>query len=187
MSNKTLELITGTILTMFIIFFGSIIMFGYMNTINGNIALFKAIYFAFILTVSVTVYLMNIDTSSTVSEHVLIIIAVIVFSASMATMVGNLKNNYDVNQYFKQSGDIEELAAQNQYYSQYTAAYASRLETLRTDNQILEDTLTNLTARINNKKPIIVETILTLPAEIIYEESPVTYQEYEDEEGEDDD
>ncbi|MGV8171703.1 MAG: hypothetical protein ACP5OA_03355 [Candidatus Woesearchaeota archaeon] len=166
--NKFIEIATGIILTVFALAFGSIIMFGYMNTLSGT-ALFKAMYFGYVLLVLTSVYLMSTGLLSARGEHILILISIIIFSVSIATLAGKLKYNVDANQFIS-TDNMAQLTAQNQYYAKFAESQVEQLKAIQDNNNMLESTITNISTKINNRKPIINEIVITLPPEIIYEE-----------------
>lgn len=190
--SKILGIVVGIILIVFIAVFGSIVLMGLLNTTADiSLTLFKTIYFAFILSVLGIIYLANRIVLGTKTEHVVILLSIILFSAGLAAFVGNLKGVHDIDGYVYQSHSIGELQAQNQYYSQSTQSMITLEESIRSNNRILEAEVVQLTQKINNKTPVVVETIVALPPEVIYitEDVPVsdTYIGYGDDEYEKDD
>jgi hypothetical protein len=190
-TSKILGMIVGAILVVFTIVFGSIIFAGLLDTANDiSLTLFKTIYFAFILSVLGVVYLANMDALGTKIEHVLILVSILIFSAGLAAFAGNLKGISDIN-YASSSTSIETLQAQNQYYSQYLQSMLTFEDSVRSNNRLLEADVEKLMGKINNKTPVVVETIVTLPPEIIYVEenssvNDTVYVEYDDKSEEDD-
>jgi hypothetical protein len=194
-TSKNLGMIVGATLVVFILVFGSILMFGLLNTITDiSPTFFNTIYFAFVLIVLGAAYMMNTDMLCTKLEHVLIISSLLIFSAALATFAGSVKNLYDVNQYISQSDDVAALQAQGQYYSNYAQSMIALEESIKSDNKVLAIEVAKLTEKINNKTPVVVETIVTLPPETIYVEdntsvindAAVYYDNYNEYEREDD-
>ncbi|MGV8168440.1 MAG: hypothetical protein ACP5N3_00120 [Candidatus Nanoarchaeia archaeon] len=191
-STKNSGIISGIVLALFFLVLGSILLFGFFGEASdkSSINLFKTIYFVLVFVVLGIIYIMKSDSLSGWLEHSLIIFSIIILSAGFATAAGGLKKVYDVEQSFG-SEDLEQLQAQNVYYEQYAKVLAARAEAVMIDNILLEANVDMLSEKINNKTPIIVETIVTLPPETIYieEEAPVVryYEDEDDEEEEDDD
>ncbi|MGV8163104.1 MAG: hypothetical protein ACP5N2_07265 [Candidatus Nanoarchaeia archaeon] len=186
-STRNLGIISGAILVLFFFSFGSILLFGlFKETISEeSIVLFKTLYFVFVFSILGIIYVLNSDLLNSWLEHSLIIFSIVVLSAGVATLAGELKVVHDHTQNFS-FDEIAQMEATNNYYEQYVKTLAEREEEIIVNNILLEINVDSLSEKINNKTPIIVETIITLPPEIIYVDEETT-EDYEDEEDEEDD
>jgi hypothetical protein len=196
--TKVLGIIIGVALAAFAIASGIILLFGLTNTFDAenpvSTAMFKTLCFALLLVVLGALYLAARKLFNTQIEHALIILSIIVFSAGVSAMAGGIKAAYDAEQFIARSESAESISSlqqQNQYYLQYAQSMEDSLKLLKSNNQLLEEDAAKIEKKIANKTPVVVETIVKIPGDIIYqeEEVPVYYQsdEEDDEEEEEDD
>jgi hypothetical protein len=194
--TKVLGLIIGVALAAFALASGIILLFGFTNTVDAenhlSAAMFKILCFALLLAVLGALYLASMKLFNTKVEHALIILSILIFSAGVSAMAGNIKAAYDAGQFIARSESAESISSlqqQNQYYLQYTQSMEDSLKLLKSNNALLEQDAAKIENKIANKTPIVVETIVTIPGEIIYEEeeAPVYYQNYEEDEEEEED
>ncbi len=166
--TNNLKKIVGTALVLSGLAFGTILLFAFIDTKleNNLLIMFKTFYFAFVAIILGIIYLIKSSSLKTKTGHVLIIISILIFSAAAGTLAGNLKALYDTNKDMQAYNP--QLQAQNNYYSQYAQALKERIDAVNLANADLEKQITNVTGKIINKTPIIVENIITLPPEIIY-------------------
>jgi hypothetical protein len=166
--TNNLKKIVGAALVLSGLVFGTILLFAYIDTklTNNLLTLFKTFYFVFVAIILGIIYLAKSTSLKTKTGHALAIIMILIFSAAAATMAGNLKAAYDTNKDMRAYNP--QLQAQNDYYSQYAQALKARIDSVNLANADLEKQIINITGKITNKTPIIVENIITLPPEIIY-------------------
>jgi glucan phosphoethanolaminetransferase (alkaline phosphatase superfamily) len=182
-----MKIFVGAGLLLFFFVFVNIIMMGALNTTrNISTAMFKTIYFVFLIVILGLIYIFGSSLLKSKLERALIIISMLIFSAAMATATGSLKSLND-NRYFAGgTARANDVQAQNEYYIQYVQSLTDFEESIKKDNRLLEKEVEVLSDKVNNRKPIIVETIVTIPGEIVYEQEPpvqvVVNKIYEDDE-----
>lgn len=161
--------------------FGLILLFGLVNTTSGQNALtaFKLGFFFFSLFILGVTYIINKSRLTTTPEHTMLIIAIFVFSVGVATTATSIKNNYDTVQYIDEINNIPQMQAQQEYDNQYAQILNDRIKTLQSENTLLAAETKKIEEKINNREPIVVETIIRLPAETIYVQEPLVQEERE--------
>lgn len=181
--TDALKWMVGIVLTLFIFIFLNIILFGLVNTVSGiSINVFKTLYFSFFLALLGSIYIININRLKTRYVHILLIFSLLAFSASLSVFVGNFKESIDVDKYL---ADTEGLRANLMYNLQYAESILQDAKQLDNNNLLLDEKAASLSERLNNKEPVIIETVLTVPGKIIYvqEDAPINriYEEEDDE------
>jgi hypothetical protein len=173
MKILNMKIIVGIGLFLFAFVFGNIVLNGLLNTNETiSVTMFKTIYFVFLLLIFGIIYILNRNLLNSKTEHAIIILSILVFAMGMASAAGNFKSAQDNGFFTKGSTNIDSLQAQNNQYLQYVKSMTNLENSIQADNKLLESQIGNLTEQINNKKPVVVETIVTIPGEIIYEEEP---------------
>jgi len=173
-SSKILNMqsIVGIILIIFVFLFGTIILFGLINTVDTgfntsfirSLNQFKELYFMFVAGILGIVYLSNLDSLKTKMEHALIIISIILFSVSLATLAGTLKTIYDTNYNQDYAQSYAQLQVQNTYYLQYTQWLVNITANIHSKNMLLESDIKNLTEKMNSQAT--VSTVSSTPTNV---------------------
>ncbi len=178
MTSQIMKITVGASLVVFLLALSTIILFGFTNILGGfPVAIFKTIFFVLLMILLGAVYIFNADNLSTKWEHALIIFSIIMLSAAVATLAGNIKSVNDI----RNDASQDQIVSQNNYYSQYARSMRTQAESLETNNRILESEIEKLTQKINNRTPIIVETVVTIPGKVIYVEERAPRREREEE------
>jgi hypothetical protein len=146
-----------------------------------SVTLFKTLYFGMILFVLGCVYVMSTDLLSSKIEHIIVVLSIVLFAAAIATLVGNSKVLSDVANFESNNP----LGQDQEYYLKYMSLLKGKADSMRVTTQVLESEVEKLNEMIDTRSPIIVETIVHVPGEIIYVNERVDREN--DEEDDDDD
>jgi hypothetical protein len=188
-TTRSLGVIVGATLALFALVFGTALLFGFLETPRDvSVPLFKTLYFAFLLLLFGAVYLATRHQLGSALEHVLIALSLIALAASIATLAGGVKGAYDADPFLRDPDSLMTLQAQGAQQLRTAQSLAATASLLRKNDLLLTEELVTLEAKLDNRTPIVVETVITLPPEIIYveEETPTVYydDDYEDDDEE---
>ncbi|MCB9362901.1 hypothetical protein H6504_05680 [Candidatus Woesearchaeota archaeon] len=182
------------ILAAFTFVLGNIYLFGLIDTLTEEhaLALFTFIYFALCLSFFGVIYLQLRKALHSNIEQIMLLTAIGICCMSMAFFAQTAKSLYDAEQFI---ANEPELVVQEQY-QQDLLFLEGQYSTIKANNEALRTQMSDLKKKIENKPPIVVENIVTIPAEVVYvfedeyDDENVNVYEYDDEyddEREDDD
>lgn len=169
-TTKQLGTVTGVFMTLFAIVIGALIIFKVYGPVNDirSLSIFASIEFAYVLILLVVIYLINLKGVKGLLEHLSIIFAILMLAGSVGFASAQMKMMPQVDE------------SEHTYYQQYVDALKLKEEVINSQNKILEQNLIDLSAKLDERKPIIHETIIELPPQIIYEEVSEDYETYDD-------
>lgn len=184
-----MQTLTGITLVVFAFTFGTLVLFGLLNTVTDNgltyvsLNLFKELYFVLVAAILGVIYVYNTDNNTSKMAHVFILLSILVLSASSATLAGSAKSLYDMKSIVS---EVNQLQAQNAYYSQYAQSLADYTDMVHSQNLLLQNDLQNLTEILNNRQPVIVETFVESPIEPV-QTPTIVFEDYDEEDDYEDD
>lgn len=174
--------IVAILLGAFCFALGTILLFGLVGQVidnKGNVIMFWMLYFVFSLTGLWIIYLISHKKLNGIIEHLLVLLSIVVMSIGLSQAFTNLKFAYDTNKYLSGGQPIEQLEAENSYYSDYAQSMQRRIESIQANNLLLEAEAASLSSKLT-REPIVIETIK-------YVQAPAAREIKEQEEDDDDD